>query len=317
MSNLKEFYSNLNVKNVSTNTPSKEMSKSYQVFDSGKLVDSIINTKDIDGNTLFQVREIKMRKTRKGNEHLTLRGVHMIRLTSVKPMVINGDTVYPEMVIYNSYDGSSALTVHMGIFRSVCSNGLIVASHDFGTFKIRHIGTEEQQALNLVLQFTEKCDEIIQLQTKLHNTVLTEPQKIELAKQAAKLRYNTPLTDVQAIAFLEPSRTEDIGMDMWSVYNVIQGKVLGGGYKIEGLNKKTTKPIIRAEQDLKLNKKLFEIIWNYTDEVLETSNNSFEDVTAELAQTQLLQETTEKIDVPIKLRDSKGRFIKQTQQAVN
>jgi len=316
MSNLKEFYSNLSVENISTSTPSKEMSKSYQVFDSGKLVDSIISTKDVDGNSLFQVREIKMRKTRKGNAHLTLRGVHMIRLVAIKPMVINGDTVYPEMVIYNSYDGSSALNVHMGVFRSVCSNGLIVAAHDFGTFKIRHIGTEEQQALELVLQFSEKCDEIIKIQSKLHNTILTNEQKIKLAKQAATLRYETPLTDNQAIAFLEPTRTEDVGMDMWSVYNVIQEKVLGGGYKIEGLNKKTTKPIIRAKEDLKLNKKLFEMIWNYTDEVLETVGNSFQDVTTELAQAQLFQEIDEKVDVPIKLRDSKGRFIKQT-QAVN
>ncbi len=278
MSKLKEFQSALSLSNVSSDLPYKEMSRNYEVFNTGTLADAICSKTFPDGTNMFELREIKMRKTRKGNEHLTMKGVHMIRLKSTKSLLINGDEVYPEMVIYNSYDGTSAMTVHVGIFRAVCSNGLVVATHDFGKFKVRHMGTEQEQAIELLSEFVLKCKDMIQMNVRLGEKIYTEEEMIELAKKAAKLRFDVDLNNEQALELLVPSRTEDVGNDAWRVLNVLQEKVIGGGFKIEGVNKRKVKPIRRAAEDLKINKAIYQMVWETIEPVMPT-----EDITAELA----------------------------------
>lgn len=278
MSKLKEFQSALTLGSVSSNLPYKEMSRNYEVFNTGTLADAICEKKFQDGTNMFEVREIKMRKTRKGNEHLALKGVHMLRLKSTKSLLINGDEVYPEMVIYNSYDGSSAMTVHVGIFRAVCSNGLVVATQDFGKFKVRHMGTEQEQAIELLSEFVLKCKDMIQMNVRLGEKIYTEEEMIELAKKAAKLRFDMDLNNEQAMELLVPSRTEDIGNDAWRVLNVLQEKVIGGGFKIDGVNKRKVKPIRRATEDLKINKAIYQMVWETIEPTMPT-----EDVTSDLA----------------------------------
>lgn len=43
-----------------------------------------------------------------------------------QPMEISGDTLYPQLHIRNSYDGTSAVNILGGIFRLVCANGAII-----------------------------------------------------------------------------------------------------------------------------------------------------------------------------------------------
>lgn len=101
---------------------------------------------------------------------------------------------------------------------------------------------------------------------------------IELAKKAAKLRFDMDLNDEQALELLVPSRTEDVGNDAWRVLNVLQEKVIGGGFKIEGVNKRKVKPIRRASEDLKINKAIYQMVWETIEPVMPS-----EDVTSDLA----------------------------------
>src|ERR1017187_3108767 len=67
---------------------------------------------------------------------------HMLRLrhsTHMNPLNV-GEEV-PEIVLVNSHDRSSSFKFMLGIFRLVCSNGMVVASQKIESLSVRHTGS--------------------------------------------------------------------------------------------------------------------------------------------------------------------------------
>lgn len=66
---------------------------------------------------------------------------HMIRFRHVDSITALkvGDSI-PEVVLVNSHDGTSAYKLTAGLFRLVCSNGLMVADSTVGMLSIMHKG---------------------------------------------------------------------------------------------------------------------------------------------------------------------------------
>ena len=48
--------------------------------------------------------------------------------------------VRPEVVLVNSHDKSSAYQLHCGLFRLVCTNGMVVSDGTFQRISIKHSG---------------------------------------------------------------------------------------------------------------------------------------------------------------------------------
>ena len=46
----------------------------------------------------------------------------------------------PELVFLNSHDGTTAYQVRVGLYRVVCTNGLIVSAEAFPVFRVAHRG---------------------------------------------------------------------------------------------------------------------------------------------------------------------------------
>ncbi|HEY4367114.1 MAG TPA: DUF932 domain-containing protein [Steroidobacteraceae bacterium] len=64
---------------------------------------------------------------------------HVVRLRRRLESVQLKDAV-PEIVFLNSHDGTSAYQLRMGIFRVVCTNGLIVSKGAFPAYCVSHRG---------------------------------------------------------------------------------------------------------------------------------------------------------------------------------
>jgi hypothetical protein len=57
---------------------------------------------------------------------------------------------------------------------------------------------------------------------------------------------------------LEPTRDEDKGSDLWSVFNVIQEKILEGDFTyMSGAKIRKARKVKNFKQDLEINQKLF------------------------------------------------------------
>ena len=82
-------------------------------------------------------------------------GRHMIKFVNYDFMQ-EGKTEYPELLLTNSHDGTTAFKLDVGIFRLVCSNGMVIKSQDFGSMKVRHYGYDFETIKGAVNKLVEQ-----------------------------------------------------------------------------------------------------------------------------------------------------------------
>ena len=87
----------------------------------------------------WKIREVQNpRYKSQGNQ---LHGKHLIRLFNPNLHISKGaDKNYVEIALYNSSNGQSKFRMEIGIFRMVCSNGMVIKTEDFGSINMRHSG---------------------------------------------------------------------------------------------------------------------------------------------------------------------------------
>jgi len=186
---------------------------------------------------------------------------------------VEGAEEYPQLLLTNSHDGGNAFTLSAGIFRLVCSNGLVIKTEDYGTSRLVHKGYSFEAVQKLVNEFVETIDETLTRITAMKQIELDKTQQIEFAKQAALLRFTAKSYNEDNISnvvdlddLLNVERKEDAGNGLWEVFNRVQESLVNGKYnyasngKVNAADAKTRKarPIKNFKQSIDVNKKLSE-----------------------------------------------------------
>lgn len=167
---------------------------------------------------------------------------------------------YIEAVLTNSHNGRSAYMVMLGVFRLVCSNGLIVGE-TFEGIRIRHMHFTRDEIINASRQVIEMGPVIVRCMDDMKNTPLTENEKGAFAKSVLPLIYEDPAkSPIKPEQLLLPRRAADRGDDLWTTLNVVQENVLRGG--LNGSNpttqrRVTTRKVKSIDRDVKLNRSLW------------------------------------------------------------
>ena len=149
----------------------------------------------------------------------------------------------------------------------VCSNGLVIADQEFGKMKIRHMGYDFDTLRETISEMVEKLPLTVESMNKFKQTELTKPQKYDLARKALETRFKVQedqkvdqIYKIDLDAFLTPVRKEDEGNDLWSVFNLVQERVVTGDFDyISGVKMRKAREIKNFKQDLDVNQKLFEV----------------------------------------------------------
>ena len=178
---------------------------------------------------------------------------------------------YPQLLLTNSHDGGNAFTLSAGIFRLVCSNGLVIKTEDYGSARLVHKGYSFEAVRKLVEEFEETVGEVLTKITAMKKVELTKEQQIEFAKKAALLRFTAKSYNEDNIAdvvniddLLNVDRKEDAGNGLYEVFNRVQESIVQGKYlyaasgKVNDADTKTRKarPIKNFKQSIDVNKKL-------------------------------------------------------------
>lgn len=215
-------------------------------------------------------------KQQRANKRSNVRSFHMVSFQN-PDVYIEGEggkiEAYPRVIITNSHDGFHSFKFMIGLYRLVCSNGLIIATQEFANVSIRHINYEFEELRRIVAQAIEATRKNVEVMNAMQETELTDAQKVEFATKAVAIRKGVKdgekmpkLTDKEVEEILEPVRDEDKGNDLWSVYNVLQEKVMKGDFHFGktklGKNRKA-RPITGAAKDIEVNQKLFETASSY------------------------------------------------------
>lgn len=198
---------------------------------------------------------------------------HMVKFQNpeLKIKGKEGDDAFPQIILTNSHDGLSSFKFMVGIYRLVCSNGLVVADEEFSNFKIRHMGYSFAELQEMVHQAVEDLPNKIEVINKMKNRVMTEEEQRDMALKAFLLRKGIKLDSEQAAeaqvedsvldSILEAQRDEDKGDDAWVVFNRIQEAMINGGFKaaLKGAKVRKVRKIKSFEKDIKLNQDLFKL----------------------------------------------------------
>ena len=204
------------------------------------------------------------RKSRKQGG--TIFSKHMVAFQNpnIKITSADGDNAYPRILLTNSHDGMQAFKFSVGIFRLVCSNGLVVADEQFSDFKIKHKGYTFEELRNVVRQAVEDLPNRVQVMNDMKKRILSEDEKRKMALDAMLIRAGVKelqydeetITDI-----LDPKRDADKGDDLWRVFNVIQEKITQGDFHaaLTGAKVRKVRKIKSFEKDMKVNKELFKL----------------------------------------------------------
>ncbi len=181
---------------------------------------------------------------------------------------IQKPTEYPQILLTNSHDGGNAFTLSAGIFRLVCSNGLVIKTEDYGSARLVHKGYSFEAVQKLVKEFEVTVAEVLDKITAMKKVQLTKDQQIEFAKQAALLRFKSKSYNEDNIEkvvniddLLNVERKEDAGNGLYEVFNRVQESLINGKYTYLGTKDKPRKarPIKNFKQNIEVNKKLSEL----------------------------------------------------------
>lgn len=178
------------------------------------------------------------------------------------------DICYPRIIVTNSHDGRSAFKFMVGIFRLVCSNGLVVATDTFQQVAIRHINYDFEELRRIVAESIDTVAQQIGVMNEMQNLELTEEQKRSFAISALRIRkgmkadesFKVAPSDEDIEEMLEPVREEDKGNDLWTVFNVLQERMTKGQFhfgKTKTGKARKARPITGLAKDLDVNTKLF------------------------------------------------------------
>ena len=185
---------------------------------------------------------------------------HLVRFRHFDDLLAPQDNAV-ELLLFNSHDRSKSFSISAGIYRFVCSNGLVIADSVFESYKIKHLGDRENDVAMAVANITAIKPKLMAKVDTLSSIKLTEFEKESFARSSIPLRFSKNLqVDYQDL--LVPHREEDTPNDLYTVLNVIQENLLRGN--VSGTNKETgrrftSKEITSISKDVEVNQSLWDI----------------------------------------------------------
>lgn len=147
---------------------------------------------------------------------------------------VNG--LFPEIVLINSHDAGSAFILKAGVFRLVCSNGMVVGDTWFSTPRVTHVGYRDQLILEAIQQVGEALPRAIG-QADTWQALDMTPDDRGVYGLNALIRkygpYEAGRRDFDLVRVFTPHRREDSGTDLWRSFNVLQEKLVERGGRFE------------------------------------------------------------------------------------
>ena len=243
-----------------TEKPAESVSKHYSYISTKRVMDDMEKL----GWEVVDAKEIKARKGKGFQKHLIVFGNPNLQIDGA-----DGDTVFPRILLTNSHNGKNAFTFTAGLFRLICSNGLVISDTEFGSMKIRHMGYDFETLQTTINEMVEKLPLTVECMNRLKSKVMTWDEKEKFALEAIGLRVDTETNTVSVAELLEPTRKEDKGDSLWSVYNVVQEKLIHGMFNYSyasnfGRDKeRKARRVKNFQQDMQINSDLYNLALQY------------------------------------------------------
>lgn len=214
-------------------------------------------------NAGFVPVEGRQARSRKGS---AVHARHILRLRRRFETVELSDSI-PEIVFLNSRDGTSAYQLRAGLYRVVCTNGLIVSQGAFPMIRVPHRGEVVDAVITGALEMAERFERLALEVERMERRAMFKDEQVDFATRALSIRFeDVQQAGMQPSALLASRRVEDVGDDLWRVLNRVQENLLRGGLIRRSLSGRLTRTrrISSIREDVRINSRL----WDLASDVL-------------------------------------------------
>jgi hypothetical protein len=171
----------------------------------------------------------------------------------------------PQMLLINSHNGRTVMSVRAGLYRYVCANGVVVGN-DMLREQIRHTKALAGQIVERIRVAAALSVPLAKQIARWNEIELAEAQAQTFAQRAAALRFGKQAAgSYQPAALLESRRVEDEGRSLWKVFNRVQENVTN--QQLEGLNANGRVVHSRLLTGIGENTKFNEALWQLAEEM--------------------------------------------------
>jgi hypothetical protein len=180
-----------------------------------------------------------------------------------------------EVVMINSHNGSCSYQLMAGIFRLVCTNGLIVGAR-IAAINIRHMGHTGEDVIAASLQLASETPRIMDDIHRMQGVELPYRRQVDFVHEAAQLRMGDDYEDrIRPEALLSPRRWNDIGFTaggpatVWQCFNRVQENLIRGGVPLkpqkDGVyRRRSLRALNGIDGNTHLNRELWDLADSYT-----------------------------------------------------
>jgi len=240
-----------------TNVSAPNVSSNYTHIPTSQVIQDMITL----GWTPVSAQEVRARKNKGFQKHI-------IRFQNQNLIVraADGDDSFPELLLTNSHDGKNAFHLRIGLYRLVCSNGLVVADAEFNNVSIRHMGYTFAELQEQVTAMLDTLPNLVNKINNFRNTSMTDEQMLDFAHKAVALRWKDQDVACDPIELIASQRNQDNDPNLWNVFNRIQEKLVNGGISYTKGNKtRKVRALKNFTADINFNSELWQLAEEYVN----------------------------------------------------
>ena len=186
---------------------------------------------------------------------------HMLRLRRQNGEAVVGAEV-PEIILVNSHDGTSSYQMLAGLFRFVCSNGMVTPVGTADEIRVHHKGDIVGRVIEGAYEVVKEFDRVQDSANAMKLVTLNEGDRLQFARAALVAKYGEtetggqPITEAQVLL---PRRGADVGNDLWRTFNVVQENLILGGISSRTTTgrRTSTRAVTGISQNVQLNRNLW------------------------------------------------------------
>jgi len=248
-----------------SNTAAPHVSDRYTHVRTADIVERMMG----EGFTIRSASQQNTQKRTKGKEAFQKHRISMQMPTD------NGSTralgqIFPTVDLINSGDWSSTFTMAVGLFRLVCTNGMVAP---FGSanesIKVRHDRVDED-TFSAIRKALDKAPALFAFADEAQGFGLSDTEIERFGRAAARIRFGLEAEDgvdpSMVKGLLAPRRGMDANGDLWSVFNRVQENGTHGGFKVPDANGKMRQ--VKARRGIMTDVAWNQDFWSLTQSVL-------------------------------------------------
>ena len=160
-------------------------------------------------------------------------------------------------------------TLRAGLYRPLCTNGLVTPIGDFGLIHVAHRGNIVHNVVDAALEIARGFEPLGRVALRMATTMLAEAQRWDFAARALAIRYPNPAQHkpVTPDQLLLPRREADFGRSVWHTFNTVQENCVTGGLQGRSASGRLsrTRAVRAIRDDVRINVAL----WNHAVSLLD------------------------------------------------